>query len=728
MYASPSGLLLEEKIGLDWLFKMRGALPSPDNVVVISIDKLSAEKLGIDLSTKEWPRNISKWPRNLHAQLINTLSQAGAKLIVFDLIFNTDSDQLSNDRELSSAMTKFDNTVLIERVGREEINTNENSSKQQNVRVIEETVGKLVEQFTDAAKAQTSFTLPKVERVKDYWVFRESSGDTPTAPVILLQLLAFPIYDEFVRLMSEVDAHAAAKLPEKIDSQNLDNVILDIRILFMQDQQLTTKMQQKLGTHSSMSRANKQLIEALLNIYSGEQKRYLNFYGPPRSIQTVSYYDALHGESIDFKNKIVFVGFSAANQSEQDIGRDDYHTVFSNADGLNISGVEIIATAFANLYQDKSIRFLHSSANWIILFVFGFTVSMIFLVSDRRLSLDGIVFTGALGAFVAAIYLLGAYYIFLKMAIWLPVVVPVLQLILAFVIVQALKLLDSATENSKLENQVSALQKVFGSTFPNTALEAIIGKENNEQGIYGCCLNTDIEGYSSLAEPMDPSALRKLIDQYRNVLKEPIRKHHGHIVDMIGDSMLALWVVNLNDPQSRIKACQASLDIALAIEQFNLSRPEGIPKLPTRFGLHFGELSLSRDEGSYSIAGDVVNATNRIQESNKKFGTRVLVSSEVIDGLEDFLVRPLGESYLRGRVKPVTLFELMAHKNSTTVEQKWLCEIFCEAYAHYQARNWSLARRYFLEILKEYSNDGPTNYFVKICEDNNELLLESARR
>ena len=58
-------------------------------------------------------------------------------------------------------------------------------------------------------------------------------------------------------------------------------------------------------------------------------------------------------EGIDFKNKVVFVGFSGATQPEQDIVRDDYHTVFSNPNGLFISGVEIAATAFANLLENK---------------------------------------------------------------------------------------------------------------------------------------------------------------------------------------------------------------------------------------------------------------------------------------------------------------------------------------------------------------------------------------
>ncbi|MFZ1852875.1 MAG: CHASE2 domain-containing protein [Nitrosomonas sp.] len=674
LYSSPVGSLLEEKFGLDWLFKTRGALSSPDNVLIVSIDKLSAEKLSIDLSTKEWPRNISKWPRNLHAQLINDLSQAGARLIIFDVVFNINSDQLENDREFSSAMKKFDNTVLIERVDREEISIVANSPEQQNIRVIEETSSQLVEQFTDAAKAQTSFTVPKVERVKDYWIFRESSGDTPTAPVVLLQILAFPIYDEFIRLMQKVDANAVANLPKTIDSKDLHNVILDTRNLFMRDQQLAAKIQQKLDADSSINHADKQLIKSLLSIYSGEPKRYLNFYGPPRSIQTIPYYHALQEnnnasepprKSIDFKDKIVFVGFSAATQSEQDIGRDDYHTVFSKPDGLNISGVEIIATAFANLYEDKSIRSLHFSVNWVILFAFGFTVSMIFLVSDRRLSLNGMVFTGTLGISAVAIYLFGAYHIFSKWTIWLPIIIPVLQLILAFVIVQVLSLLDSASKNRQQKDLITALRQAVSPTFPDPAFEEIIGKDKNEQGIYGCCLNTDIEGYTAKAELMPPKELRELIVQYRNVLKEPIRKHQGHIVDMIGDSMLALWVVNPNDLQSRVRACQAALDVALAIEQFNASRPKGV-HLPTRFGLHCGELSLSREQGSYSIAGDVVNATNRIQEKNKKFATRILASHEVIDGLEDFVIRPLGECHLRGRVKPVTLFELVGHKKSAT--------------------------------------------------------------
>lgn len=138
----------------------------------------------------------------------------------------------------------------------------------------------------------------------------------------------------------------------------------------------------------------------------------------------------------------------------------------------------------------------------------------------------------------------------------------------------------------------------------------------------------------------------------------------------------------------------------MAVEQFNQQRSEGMPPFPTRLGLHFGEMSLKREQGCYRVTGDVVNATNRIQNMNKNFKTRILLSTEMNVGLEDFLFRPLGTCQLRGKVKPVNLFELINHKNSATEDQVWLCEIFNEAFTHYQSHNWSNAQKYFLEILK----------------------------
>lgn len=716
LYVVTPFFAFEEKFGLNWLFQMRGLIPAPNNVAIVAIDKPSVEKLDIPISSKEWPRNVSKWPRSLHSQLIQRLSKEGASLIVFDLVFDTASQQFENDEKFAAAMQEFGSVILIQRLDRNQCENSLDTLQQTDFSIVEECTGMLLNQFTATAKAAVPFPLARAEQIKDYWLFKESFGDGPTAPVVLLQALALPLFNEFSKIMLAVDPTTTVKLPTNVNTMDLHDLALDLRNIFLTDKQLAPKMQHQLSQNLSLDLEQKQLIASLLNIYSGEKKRYFNFYGPPRSIQTIPYYQALidNTESNTFRNKIVFVGFSAATQSEQDIGRDDYHTVFSNDSGLNISGVELIATAFANLYENKPIRTFPYSANWTILFVFGFLITTVFSLPQTRLSLKNI---AGLSFVVLLIYLVSAYYFFSKLAIWLPIFIPILQTISAFIVTQTLKHHEVTLRAKQLEDQVTNLRKFFGSTFPNDSLEKIIGSEQNEQGIYGCCLNTDIQGFCALAEPMEPRILGQLLEKYRNVLKKPIREHDGYIMDMIADSMLAVWISNPDDSLARKKACQASLEVAMAVEQFNQQRSEGMPPFPTRLGLHFGEMSLKREQGCYRVTGDVVNATNRIQNMNKNFKTRILLSTEMNVGLEDFLFRPLGTCQLRGKVKPVNLFELINHKNSATEDQVWLCEIFNEAFTHYQSHNWSNAQKYFLEILKAFPDDGPAYYFVKICQD-----------
>ena len=104
------------------------------------------------------------------------------------------------------------------------------------------------------------------------------------------------------------------------------------------------------------------LLKSLIRMYGGENYRYLNYYGPPRTVMTLPYYQALRpGEnssgrkSMDLKGKAVFVGFSEILLAER---QDSFHTVFSQANGVFVSGVEIGATAFANLLYTPPIKTL----------------------------------------------------------------------------------------------------------------------------------------------------------------------------------------------------------------------------------------------------------------------------------------------------------------------------------------------------------------------------------
>ncbi len=95
-------------------------------------------------------------------------------------------------------------------------------------------------------------------------------------------------------------------------------------------------------------------MTALAGLYEGGDQRYLNFYGPPGSIPNIPYNAVFNdGSTTDFNGKVVFIGLSDLYDPGQP---DRFYTVFTNDDGVDLSGVEIAATAFANMLTDRSLR------------------------------------------------------------------------------------------------------------------------------------------------------------------------------------------------------------------------------------------------------------------------------------------------------------------------------------------------------------------------------------
>ncbi|MBS0587328.1 MAG: adenylate/guanylate cyclase domain-containing protein [Proteobacteria bacterium] len=705
LYLSPAGLWLEERVGLNTLFHLRGAIDAPADVVVIAIDQPSASQLNLSIK----PR---LWPRSLHAQLITQLAEAGASAIIFDLIFDTPSDIPEQDEALANAIKAAGRVVLVERLDYEDsalLNQHDDAIQHHYIR---EGAAQLLPLVADAAKAHAPFILPKVERVHHYWTFKSNAGDIPTVPVVVLQLYASALYGDFVRLLNLSNPELAAQLPAQMDEADIEDLILTLRNMFVSSPQLASQLKENLDRDNRLKVEEKRVMRSLLELYSGDQIRYLNFYGPPRSIKTIPYYQALQldadnrnhqSERENLKDKIVFVGFSGTSQSEQDIVRDDYPTVFSSPDGLYISGVEITATAFANLLENKPIRPLSTAGNLSILFLFGFAIGLSAQILTTRKTI-------VLSLLLLSIYTFIAYAFFKNAMIWLPLIIPVALVVFTLMLVWALKVL--------------ALEEFIGKSGPDDELDAIIEKQG---GVFsGTCLTTDIAGYTTLAETMNPSALEKLMTNYRATLKNPIVQHHGRVMDTTGDSSLSIWnkksenphaaklfgwVKKAPSPADRSRACKAALDLNAMITHFNKRNPS----LPTRIGLHSGEMSLNKSDGIYRVTGDVVNTANRIQGANKILKTSILLSGEVIEGLDDFLIRPLGSFALPGRIKPVELFELIAYRQSTSKQQLWLCEIFASALEAYQLKKWHEASQYFHEILSTFPSDGPTHYFLSLC-------------
>lgn len=159
----------EESFGLFWLFALRGPIPAPPEVVVIAIDRASSRQLGL-------PAMPSLWPRTLHAGLIESLSRAGAKLIAFDLRFDSPGTVPDDDLVHAEAMRKAGHVVIVERLDQEDDLFLDGDDAAYHGSSIEK-LAMPIPVIAEAAAAHAAFPLPRASRVNHYWAFRTNAGD-----------------------------------------------------------------------------------------------------------------------------------------------------------------------------------------------------------------------------------------------------------------------------------------------------------------------------------------------------------------------------------------------------------------------------------------------------------------------------------------------------------------------------------------------------------------------
>jgi len=664
---------IEQDLGLAFLYRARGALSPPDGVVVVAIEEESARRLGV-------PGKPRDWPRTLHAELVRALARAGASVVVFDLTFDTPAARPADDQAFADALAEAGNVVVTESVHQEVVTLVDDKGRPAGTVVVDRPAPP-IPAIEQAVAGHAPFMLPKLPRVDAWWTSRPDAADLPTLPVLALQVLAKA-------------PPAAAR-----------------------------------GSRSSSDRLR--IDEALARVGSDPEAVYLNLYGPPRSIATVPYFRvlamarraapgdaagsaaAIADEGLPspefFRGKAVFVGVSAGTAAGQDRLRDDYRTVFSQDDGLNHSGVELAATAFANLLDGRSLQPLSPA-------------SQVGVALAWALVLAGVCQWLPLGRATAVCAALGALYLwwvidrFTQAAAWWPAIVPVgMQIPMALFASLGLRLRG-------LRQEREAIRRAFGRFLPGTVVDQLaqdLGPPTQgNRVVYGSCLATDAANYTTLAEQMEPARLAGVMNDYFAQLFVPVERSGGVVVDVVGDAMVAIWVAPASDASLRRNACEAALDIVQAVERFTLP-PSDRPALPTRLALHAGNMLVGNIGASqhyeYRAVGDIVNTASRLQGLNKLLGTRLLATSITVQGLDGLVVRRLGSFMLVGKAAALSVVELAGREGQVAEACRQLCRQFELALACHDAGDWSGAAEQFAGLLQAWPDDGPSRFYLARC-------------
>ena len=174
-------------------------------------------------------------------------------------------------------------------------------------------------------------------------------------------------------------------------------------------------------------------------------------------------------------------------------------------------------------------------------------------------------------------------------------------------------------------------------------------------------LFTDIEGFTAISESVEPEHLIEALNRYFTLIAEPINRFGGVISQFQGDAVLATFNVPKADPDHAVNAVRAALEIQRVLDGVEFG--DGIPfntRVGSNTGRVVGGLVGSGDRVNYTVHGDNVNLTARLEQLNKEYGTRIIVSERTIAEIppDTFDFTELGEVSVRGLNQAVRVFTL----------------------------------------------------------------------
>ncbi|WP_038081090.1 adenylate/guanylate cyclase domain-containing protein [Treponema socranskii] len=232
-----------------------------------------------------------------------------------------------------------------------------------------------------------------------------------------------------------------------------------------------------------------------------------------------------------------------------------------------------------------------------------------------------------------------------------------------------------------------------------------------------CFLFTDIRGFTSLCEKVPPKEVIRLLNHYLDIETKIIFDNDGDVDKYVGDEIMAFF----SGPKKEINACKAAMEIRKAMyREKQLALEKGAAAIAVGIGINSGSVVFgsvgSETRKDFTSIGDTVNLAARLESANKEYGSKSIISETVYKKLgKDFVCRELDYITVKGKTKPVRIYEVLQSKEGTTDKILDLKRTFETGLSYYRKRKWQHAKKYFSENAKKY-NDAPSKVFLKRIE------------
>ena len=189
---------------------------------------------------------------------------------------------------------------------------------------------------------------------------------------------------------------------------------------------------------------------------------------------------------------------------------------------------------------------------------------------------------------------------------------------------------------------------------------AELGGKRREMSV----LFSDIRGFTTVTEKGNPEELVAQLNEYFSRMVDVVFRHKGTVDKFVGDMVMALYGAPLDDAEHAEHAVAAAIDMVRELGELNRGwAARGMAQLDIGVGINSGDMIAgnigSSSIMSYTVIGDNVNLGSRLESLNKDYKTRIIISDATRIRLKaDYDIRPLGEVVVKGKTRPVAIFEI----------------------------------------------------------------------
>jgi adenylate cyclase len=304
------------------------------------------------------------------------------------------------------------------------------------------------------------------------------------------------------------------------------------------------------------------------------------------------------------------------------------------------------------------------------------------------------------------------------MNIWVPMVYPVVNFSLCYVVTIVHKILVEQHEKGRYRKtfQQYVARSVVDSMLNTGELPKFGGERKTLTVLF-----SDIRSFTTYSEKYRPEVVVQRLSEYLTAMVDVILKNNGTLDKFVGDEIMAIYGAPYYFSDHAQRACETALDMVSALRklQKNWSEHE-LEYFQIGIGINTGKVIVG-NLGSiqlfdYTVIGDEVNLGARLEGANKHYSTTIIISESTYNEVKNKVIaRELDNVRVKGKQRPVRIFELRGMQPLPAIEKDLIIDVYTYGLELFKQRKWNQALHEFRRILRYFPSDGPARVYTLRC-------------